>query len=193
MITHAPVTHFVPAADFQRERLLPMDGRIIARRGQQVNPMDVVAESLLRPEHILLDISKGLGIEPKEADHFIQHRAGDEVDEGDVIAGPVGIGRRVVRAPKSGTVVMAGGGQVLMELEGKYTELKAGYPGVVADIIGDRGVVIQTTGSLIQATWGNGKVNYGSLNLLAHAPDELLIAGMMDVSLRGSVIMGSCC
>ncbi len=193
MNMQAPFTHFIPAADFLRERSLAMDGRIIARRGQQVNPIDVVAESLLRPEHILLDISKGLGMEPKEADHFIQHRAGDEVDEGDVIAGPVGIGRRVVRVPKSGTVVMAGGGQVLMELEGKYTELVAGYPGVIADIIGDRGVVIQSTGSLIQAAWGNGKINYGLLNLLAHAPDELLTGGMMDASLRGAVILGSCC
>ncbi len=193
MNTQAPVTHFIPAADFQRERLLSTDGRIIARRGQQVNPLDVIAESLLRPEHLLLDISKGLGMEPSEADHFIQHRAGDEVDEGDVIAGPVGIGRRVVRAPKSGTVVMAGGGQVLMELEGKYTELKAGYSGVIDDIVGERGVVIQTIGSLIQAVWGNGNINYGLLHLLAHAPDEMLIAGMLDVSLRGAVILGSCC
>ncbi len=44
--------------------------------------------------------------------------------EGDVIAGPVGIGRRVVRTPKSGTVVVAGGGQVLLELEGIFSELK---------------------------------------------------------------------
>ena len=138
----APITHFKPAVEIQRERLMPAGGRIIARRGQQVNPIDVVAESMLRPEHILLDIGRGLGLSPKDADHYIQRRAGDEVGEGDVIAGPVGIGRRVVRTPRSGTVVVAGGGQVLLELEGEFTELKAGYSGVVADIIGDRGVFI---------------------------------------------------
>ncbi len=193
MNTLAPITHFIPAASFQRERLLLADGRINARRGQQVNPGDVVAESTLRPEHIMLDISKGLGLGPKEADQYIQRRAGDEVGEGDVIAGPVGIGRRVVRAPKSGTVVMAGGGQILMELVGQHNELKAGYPGVVADIIGDRGVVIESIGSLVQAVWGNGKINYGLLNPLAHTPDELLTHAMLDVSLRGSVLMSGCC
>jgi hypothetical protein len=168
-------------------------GRIMVRRGQRVNPSDVIAEAKVRPEHLLLDIARGLGLEPKEADHYIQRRAGDEVGEGDVIAGPVGIGRRIVRAPKSGTVVVAGDGQVLMELEGEFSELKAGYSGVVSDIIGDRGVVIESVGSLIQGVWGNGKINFGLLNILAHAPDELVTPDMMEVSLRGSVIMAGYC
>ena len=172
---------------------MPTGGRIIARRGQQVNPADVVAEAMVRPEHLLLDIGRGLGLSPNEADHYIQHRAGDEVGEGDVIAGPVGIARRVVRTPRSGTVVIAGGGQVLLELEGIFTELKAGYTGVVADIIGDRGVIIEAVGSLIQGVWGNGKINYGLLNILAHGPDEVVTHAMMDVSLRGSVVMACYC
>lgn len=189
----APITHFRPAVEIQRERIMPAGGRIVARRGQQVNPIDVVAEYVLRPEHMLLDIGRGLGLSPKDADHYIQRRAGDEVGEGDVIAGPVGIGRRVVRTPKAGTVVVTGGGQVLLELEGEYTELKAGYSGVVADIIGDRGVLLDAVGSLIQGVWGNGKINFGLLTLLAHAPDDILTPGMMDVSQRGSVVMGAYC
>jgi len=189
----APITHFISAADIRRERLMTAGGRIIARRGQQVNPLEIVAEAILEPQHILLDISGGLGLPPKDADHYIQRRAGDEVGEGDVIAGPIGISRRVVRAPMPGTVVLAGGGEVLLELEGESTELKAGYSGVITDIVGDRGVVIEVTGSLIQCVWGNGKLNYGLLNLLAHAPDEPITPGMMDVSLRGSVVMGGIC
>ena len=189
----ASITHILPVAAIRRERLMSAEGRIIARRGQQVNPSDVVAEAILRPEHLLLDIGLGLGLSPKEADHYIQRRAGDEVGEGDVIAGPVGIGRRVVRAPKSGTIVLAGDGQVLMELEGEFSELKAGYSGVVAEIVGARGVVIETVGSLIQGVWGNGKINFGLLNILANVPDESVTPDMMDISLRGSVIMVGYC
>lgn len=193
MSTQAPITHFLPAVEIQRERLMPGGGRIIARRGQQVNPVDVVAESTLRPEHIILDVARGLGLDPKDADHYIQRRAGDEVGEGDVIAGPVGISRRVVRAPRSGTVVLAGDGQVLLELEGELVELKAGYPGVIADIVGERGVIIDSIGSLIQGVWGNGKINFGLLTLLSRAPDDTLTPAMLDVSLRGSVVMGCHC
>jgi hypothetical protein len=189
----APITHFKQAVEIQRERLMPAGGRIVARRGQKVNPIDVVAESILRPEHMLLDIARGLGLSPKDADHYIQRRAGDEVGEGDVIAGPVGIGRRVVRSPRSGTVVLAGGGHVLLELEGEYAELKAGYSGAIADIVGDRGVLIDVVGSLIQGVWGNGKINYGLLTLLTNAPDDILTTGMLDVSMRGSVVVAAYC
>jgi hypothetical protein len=189
----ASITHYIPAAAIQRERIMPAGGRIVARRGQQVNATDVVAEAMLRPEHLLLDIARGLGLTPNDADHYIQRRAGDEVGEGDVIAGPVGIGRRVIRTPRSGTVVVAGGGQVLLELEGEFTELLAGYPGIIADIIGDRGVLIEATGSLLQGVWGNSRINYGLLNLLARTPEDEINTGMMDVSLRGSVVMGAYC
>jgi hypothetical protein len=80
-----------------------------------------------------------------------------------------------------------------LELDGEFSALKAGYSGVVSDIIGDRGVVIESVGSLIQGVWGNGKINFGLLNILAHAPDELVTPDMMDVSLRGSVIMACYC
>jgi hypothetical protein len=189
----APITHILPMATIRRERLMSAGGKIIARRGQLVRPLDVVAEAMLRPEHQLLDIGRGLGLEPNEADHYIQRRAGDEVGEGDVIAGPVGIGRRVVRAPKSGTVVIAGEGQVLLELEGKFSELKAGYSGVVVDIIGDRGVVIEVVGSLIQGVWGNGKIDFGMLNILAGSPDERITSDKIEVNLRGSVVVAGYC
>jgi hypothetical protein len=172
---------------------MPTGGRITARRGQQVRPSDIVAEGLLRPEHLLLDIGRGLGMDAKDADHYIQRRAGDEVGEGDVIAGPVGMGRRVVRTPRAGTVVVAGNGQVLLELEGEFSELRAGYFGMVTEIIGDRGVAIESVGSLIQGVWGNGKINFGLLNLLAHAPDELVTPDRMEVSLRGAVIFAGIC
>jgi hypothetical protein len=99
----------------------------------------------------------------------------------------------VVRAPKSGTVVVAGGGQVLLQLEGEFSELKAGYSGIVSDIIGDRGVVIESVGSLIQGVWGNGKTNFGLINVLAKAVDDVVTPEMMELSLRGSVLVGCYC
>jgi hypothetical protein len=187
------VTHILPRAAIRRERLMAADGRIIARRGQQVQPADIVAEAKVRPEHLLLDIGRGLGLSSSEADHYIQRRAGDEVGEGDVIAGPVGLTRRLIRTPRAGTVVVAGGGQVLLELEGEISELKAGYSGLVADIIGERGVVIEAVGSLIQGVWGNGKINFGLLNVLAKNIDEIVTPSMMDVSLRGAVVIACHC
>ena len=186
------VTHILPLATIRRERLLPVPGRVVARRGQQVNPSDVVAEANLSPEHLLLDVARGLGVPVKKADKYLKCKAGDEVGEGEMLAGPAGMGRRVV-APKAGLVIVAGDGQILLQLESQPYELRAGYSGVVADLIADRGVVIEATGALIQGVWGNGRVNYGLLQPLGKGPDETVDAKLMDVSMRGSVILGGYC
>lgn len=190
---YAPITHILAGTSFRRERLLPMNGRILARRGQMVTPVDVVAEAVLNPEHMLLDIARGLDMPAKQADKLLQCRAGDEVGEGDILAGRLGIGRRVVRAPFPGRVMVAGEGQILLQLDGQPQELKAGYPGLVVDLIGERGVIIETTGALIQCVWGNGHINYGLLSVQALAPDALLAVEQLDVSLRGTVIFGGIC
>jgi hypothetical protein len=89
--------------------------------------------------------------------------------------------------------VLAGGGQVLMETDSSPQELRAGMPGVVVDLIGERGVQIETIGALIQGVWGNGRVDYGLMSVLIRSPEETLPADRLDVSLRGSVILGGYC
>jgi hypothetical protein len=189
----SPITHFLPITTIRRERLLPVQGRVLVRKGQKVSASDVVAEARLAPEHIVLDIARGLGLSTKKADAVLQFQAGDEVSEGDVVAGPVGIGRRVIRAPRGGKVVIAGGGQVLVEIESPPYELKAGIPGQVTELFTDRGAEIETTGALIQGVWGNGKVDFGLLTVLIDAADGAISADQLDVSHRGAVVLGGYC
>ena len=193
MNVQAAITHILPLATIRRERLLPVPGRVVARRGQHITPTDVVAEAIVDPEHLLLDIGRGLGLSAREADKYMAVKGGDQVGEGDVLAGPVGVARRVVRSPHDGTVVVAGEGQLLLRLDKPPFELKAAYQGEVVDLINDRGVIIETKGALIQGVWGNGRSSYGLLNVLAQAPDETLSVGRLDVSLRGSVVLAGYC
>jgi hypothetical protein len=60
-------------------------------------------------------------------------------------------------------------------------------------LIPDRGAVIQTAGALIQGVWGNGRIDSGLLINLAEKPDGILTSARLDVSLRGSIIMGGIC
>ena len=189
----APTTHFLAVTRICRTRLLPVPGRILVRKGQEVNATDVIAEARLEPEHLLLDLARGLGLPADKADQYIQHRVGDEVDEGAIIAGPVGVTRRVVRSPKPGRVVAAGSGQVLMEVESKPFELRAGIPGVVTELLQDFGVEIETTGALIQGVWGNGQIDDGVLDVEIHSRDDILTVDRLDVSQRGSIIFGGFC
>ncbi len=189
----ASVSHILPLATIRRERILPAAGRVVVRKGQKVSATDVIAEARLTSEHLLMDISRGLGLSENEADRHLHCKQGAQVAQGDILAGPVGITKRVVRSPKNGRVVLAGGGQVLIELDGAPQELRAGIPGIVSALVDDRGAVIETTGALIQVAWGNNRVDYGLMNVLIGSPEEMLTADRLDVSMRGSVLLGGRC
>ncbi len=189
----APVSHILPLTLIRRERLLPVPGRVVVRKGQKVSATDVIAEARLAPEHMLLDIARGLGLSREQADSHIVCKAGSPVAQGDILAGPVGFTQRLVRAPRSGKVIVAGDGQVLMELDAPPYELRAGLPGVVSELVSDRGVVIETTGALIQGVWGNGRIDFGLMYVLTKSLDDTLSLDQLDVSMRGSVILASHC
>ena len=130
-----------------------------------------------------------LSISPNAADRLLRVKEDEKVAENAEIAVSKGIISRTIRAPRGGRVVVAGGGQILMETGETSVELKAGLPGTVVQIIPYRGAVIRTVGALIQGTWGNGRIATGVMLNLTEKPDDALTASRLDVSLRGSIIL----
>lgn len=189
----APVTHILPMTQIRRERILPIAGKVLVRQGQKVGPNDVVAEANLAPDYMLLDIARGLRLSPEKSDRFIQVKSDSIVSEGEVLAGPVGLLKRVIRSPRDGRVVLAGSGQVLLEVASKPFQLRAGIPGEVVELIGDQGVTIETNGGLIQGVWGNGRIEFGMLTVIAKSPEHVIESKDLDVSMRGSVILAGNC
>lgn len=186
----APVHHVIGFTSIVRERVLPVSGKVLARIQQKVSPVDVIAETRWAREHILLDVARLLDVSPEMAERLIRCKVDDRLSANTEIATGKGIFPRHVRTPREGRVVAVGGGQVLMEVGETKLELKAGIPGTVIQLIPNRGVVIQTAGGLIQGVWGNGRIDSGILVNLADTPDAVLTSGRLDVSLRGSIILG---
>jgi hypothetical protein len=186
----APMLHVLPLTTIVRERLLPVAGKVNARMNQRVNPTDVIAEGNFAREHVLLDVARTFGVSAIAADKMIKVNEGDRLTEGALVAEKSGFFARTIRAPRAGRVMVSGGGQVLMEVGDARIELRAGLPGVVTQIIPERGVVIRTAGTLVQGVWGNGRIDNGLMVSLIEKPDDILTADQLDVSLRGSVILG---
>ena len=185
----APVNHIIGLTSIVRERQLPISGTVIARVGQKVSSGDVVAETNLAREHVLLDVARALRVSPTVADSLVKFKLHDRIAASAEIAFGKGLFPRSVRAPREGRVVAVGGGQVLMEVGETKMELRAGIPGTIIELLPNRGVVIQTAGALIQGVWGNGRVDSGLLMNLAEKPDSILTASRLDVSMRGTVIL----
>jgi hypothetical protein len=186
----APVNHILPLTTIERERVLPVSGDVTAKLNQKVSPTDVIATATWAREHVLIDVARTLGISANAADHLIRVKVDERVNEGTEIAVGKGIISHTIRAPRDGRVVAAGGGQVLLETGDASIQLRAGIPGTVTQIIPNRGAAIRTVGALIQGTWGNGRIDTGMLLNLTENPDDVLTASRLDVSLRGSIILG---
>jgi hypothetical protein len=186
----APVHHILPLATIERERLLPIAGKVLVKLDQKVASTDVIAETTWSKDHLLIDVARKLGISSNDADQLLRVRTGDKVAEAGEIAIKPGLIPRTVRAPRSGRVVAAGGGQVLLETGDTSVTLKSGLSGTVIQVIPNRGAVIRAVGALIQGFWGNGKIDTGLMLNLTEKPDDVLTASRLDVSLRGSIILG---
>lgn len=186
----ASMLHILPLTTIVRERTLPVAGKVNARVNQRVNPTDVIAEANFAREHVLLDVARTFGVSAIAADKMIRVNEGDRLTEGALVAEKSGIFSRAIRAPRAGRVMVAGGGQVLMEVGDTRVELRAGLPGMVTQVIAERGVVIRTAGALVQGVWGNGRIDNGLMVSLIEKPTDILKADQLDVSLRGSVILG---
>lgn len=188
-----PVRQIHSLVNIRRERVLPVQGKVVARRMQKVTPTDVVAEAMLEPEHIMMDLTQGLNVSAERAEELMQRHTDDVLAQGDVIAGPVGLFQRVVRAPFDCQVKLAAEGRVLLEKETPPHQLQAGMEGTVTNIIPDRGVIIETRGALIQGIWGNGRVAHGVMQPLSRDLNEEVQSEQIDISYRGAIAIGGYC
>jgi hypothetical protein len=187
------VKHIHALISIKRERVLPVPGHVLVRRMQRVSPTDVIVVAPLSPRYKLIDVSQGLNVTPARADELLQRQAGDELSQGDIIAGPVGLFQRVIRAPQNGVVRIAGEGQVLYEITSAPFELRAGMEGTVTNIIPERGAIIETRGALIQGIWGNGKITYGVIQPVSSDLLQELVPEQLNISFRGTILAAGYC
>lgn len=187
------VKHFHELTSIKRERVLPVAGDVLVRRMQKVAPTDVIVVAPMAPEFVLIDVAQGLRVSPAKADELLLRKSGEELVKGDVIAGPVGMLKRVIRAPQSGLVKIAGEGKVLYELETPDFELQAGMEGTVTNIIPERGAIIETRGALVQGIWGNGKITYGIIQPVSSDLLQELVPEQLNIGFRGAIITAGFC
>src|SRR3990172_7692813 len=119
-----PLTHVVPMTTIRRERQLPVPGSVLVRMNAKVQAADVLAEAEPAARYFSLDLSRALGLPPKEAAGQLGRERGAGVAAGDVLAGPTGVTRRTLGAPAAGQIVAVQEGKVLFEAKGAVLQLR---------------------------------------------------------------------
>ena len=188
-------TVILPQTTIRRERLLPPDvvGEVLVREGERVSAVDLVARGVRSSRYVILDLKRMLGVsDDEDLERLLQVAMHEPVTEGQVIAGePDGRKKRgpVIKSPVKGRVLRLVEGRLVIQTGLSEIVVRAGYNGLVASIRGHRGILLETTGALVQGVWGNGASQFGALRVEPREGLEALEVDEFSTEWRGAIVV----
>jgi hypothetical protein len=184
--------HMMAWAAVRRERLLPENaiGMVEARKGQHVNLREVVARGSIPSRYVFVDVAPVFRRKP-DADisdlTFVS--VGENVEEGQPIAGRLPTKGRRVFSPVKGVIVQIANGRVVIQETPEVVEVEAGLVGQVIAVESSRGVVIESFGALIQGVWGNNRRLIGPLRIEPEDGIESVTDNSLDRQFAGAIVV----
>ena len=184
-------TNINPLTRLRRERRLIRPGEVAVRAGQQVSPVQVIARMEQSTGYELLAPTTMFGMTADEVMTSLLVPEGSVVEDGTPLLQTKGsFGRtRVLKSPINGTLAKVINGRILLRRPTTLFELRSFLPGYVTNLIGNRGAVIETYGSLVQGLWGSGNDGYGTVAVIGDSPDHVLQKSELDIELRGHIVV----
>ena len=177
----------------RRDRILPKGGEIVVRVGQEVSPIQVVARTTMASDFAILSAAEKLGVASDELGEYLRVEKGEPVESGTVLASRKRLlGERQVVSPVDGIFFDMVNGRIAIQPTSDWLELRALVAGRIVSYIGNRGVTIETSGSLIQAAWGSGNEGVGRLKLVSNTADAMLTPDQLSVDVTGQVLAIGC-
>jgi biotin carboxyl carrier protein len=180
----------------RKDRLLPLKGSVLVKKGDKVKAEDVVAETLLPGKVVPLNLANKLGVTPAQLISYVKVKAGDQISKGTILAenkGLFGMGfmKNSVASPTDGEVesISSHTGQILLREPRIPVQVKAFIDGVITEVIPGEGVVIENKSAYIQGIFGIGNETIGYIKVLAKSPNEELTADKIDESCKDKIIV----
>jgi len=179
----------------RKRRILPLEGDVIVKAGQQTDPNDVVARTELPGDAVLENVASRLGLPPEEVPGCMLKKEGDHVEKDEVIAKAksfFGLFKSVAKASRPGTIESINKitGQVLLRGAPLPVEVKAYLKGQVVEVEPRQGCVIETWATFIQGIFGIGGETNGILKMVCTSPDEPLTPDKISGDHAGCIIIG---
>jgi len=142
-----------------------------------------------------VNIAAKLALDPARVPGALIVPVGATVKKGDVIAegkSLFGLVRQRATAPVDGVIesVSPVTGQLILREPPIPVEVDAYIRGTVAEVLPGEGVVVETSGALLQGIFGVGGETFGPLRVVCGSPDVELSAAMLTSAHAGCVVVG---
>jgi hypothetical protein len=186
--------YIIPKTTLRRECLLPDDvkGAVLTTVGQRVDSNSIVARGYPPTRHRVLHASEMMRLSHRQnLEDYLLVEVGDVVEEEQALASTRNDpkrGRRVY-SPVYGVVAGIDAGRIVIREMTEQLELVAGMAGYVVDVRAGRGVVVETSGAVLQGVWGNNHRSVGNLKMAPEQGMEYIEGGVINLEWRGSIVI----
>lgn len=178
-----------------KERILPLKGEVLVKKGDKVEPDTVVAQTHLPGPVEPVNVANLLGVPPEDVPECMLRQEGEPVTTGEVIARSssfFGLFKSEVKSKIDGTVesVSSVTGQVLLRGKPVPVQVRAYLKGEVIDVHPAEGVTVACVGSFVQGIFGIGGETHGPIKILS--PDHTAVLDEKDITseCKGQVLVG---
>ncbi len=176
-------------------RRLPVPGKVLVAEGEEVDFLTSIAETVIPGEPNVVNAAAQLGIERGTLLEYMKKKEGDEVKEGEDLAGFnafFGLWKNWVKSPVDGYIetISPVSGQIIVREEPIPVTVNAYIPGRVVKVMGDEGAVIETEAAFIQGIFGIGGEAHGEIKIVSDDPKERITADHITSDCRGKIVVG---
>lgn len=172
-----------------RERRLPQAGELAVSIGQQVSPVQVVARTTRQVSYTILPAAELLGV---PADQLTNHLL---VEEGAAIQRKKPLlerrsllGSKRITSPVNGILYQVDHGRLILQHTSELFELRAMIQGVIRRTLGNRGVLIETVGAVVEGRWSSDREGFGRIKVVG-GHDAVLSAEHITADVRGAILV----
>lgn len=192
--SYTPGLRVSPATTVRKERRLPIAGKVLVEQGAHVRADDVIARADLPGDVSIVNVVNQLAIQTSDLGRYMLKAEGDTVAKGDILAETkpfIRFFRSLVRSPVSGTIetISHVTGQVLLRAAPQPVEVRAYIDGTVIEVHPNEGVVVETSGAMIQGILGIGGEVAGEIAVVAKGPDTTIGPDDLSDNLAGKIVV----
>jgi biotin carboxyl carrier protein len=178
----------------KKDRILPLKGKVLVKKGDKVKAEDVVAETLLPGKVVPFNLANKLSVPAEMLGQYLKVKAGDKLKKGQVMAetnGFFGFFKTSVKSPLDGEIenISKLTGQMLLREPKIPIQVKAFIDGIIVEVIKEEGVIIENKSAYIQGIFGLSGERSGEIKMLASTPEEIIKPSQIDDTCKDKVIV----
>lgn len=177
------------------QRVLPLLGEIVVKKGDILKAEDVVARTHLPGKVHAVNAVNRLGIQPKDLKQYMLKKEGDPVQKDEIIAETkpwIKALKSVLLSPITGTIetISTVTGQILFREPPRPIQVFAYIDSTVTEVMEKEGVVVETIATYIQGIFGVGGETVGELAIAVNKPGDVLTPEHIQPIHKDKIIVG---